>query len=51
MPKPIEKQETRYCLECGREIKSGANGRRLYCSDKCKMRAWRREQEQQQGKR
>ena len=42
MAKKPEDQETRYCLECGKRILSGGNGRQLFCSDRCKMRYWRK---------
>ena len=38
---PVEKQKITYCLQCGRQITTGANGKQLFCNDKCRMRYYR----------
>jgi hypothetical protein len=32
---------TRHCKYCGEELKQLATARRAYCSDLCRVRAWR----------
>ena len=42
-----ERQGPRICASCGEPIEQPATGRpKIYCSSRCRVRAWRRREEQ-----
>src|SRR5437660_1125700 len=46
---PTPPQEPRKCEVCGQALSARATSRRLYCSDACRVRAWRRRKAHKPG--